>query len=81
MRLKFDWRQEVEIGEMLENHRLEYFILNDGLLHTWNGHLGRISAAKHRVALTSNYVFAVCSAPCGAGPRMRQFVAAETDRM
>lgn len=47
----------------------------------WNGNLGRMTAAKHRIKLAKKDVSSVHSAPYRAEPEVRQFTGAEIDRL
>lgn len=47
----------------------------------WNGHLGNILKAQHRIGLHSENTRPIHSAPYRAELKTREFVATEIDRM
>lgn len=63
VRLKSNWREEVNIGEGYEKHCQKRSALLKKFDYSWDGHLCRTATARNRIALTGDDVRAVCSAP------------------
>lgn len=78
-RLNWNWQDKVTVAVKYEQPRPEFLkhLEERGII--WYGPLGRILTAKDRIELTYNNLRIVHSAPYGAGPKARQFVATAID--
>lgn len=72
-RLAQDWSGEVKISEPYSAYRNEFMKILTESQMTWDGHLARISLAKHCIELFGNRTQPVHSAPYRAKPKTQQF--------
>ena len=79
-RTEADWRSLVNIDEEFADRRDEITAMLDEFASMWDGHLGRVSIAKHRIELQPG-ARPSYSAPYRAGPKARDFEKSEIDKM
>lgn len=75
-----DWRKKVNLSNNYSQYRQEFIQMLEPFSKMWDGHLGRISVAKHRIDLMSGST-PVHSAPYRAGPKVREFQRTKINRM
>lgn len=75
------WRNELAIGNKYEQHHPKSLNFLEKFADIWDGHLGRITTAKHSIVLTSKNFRPVHSAPYSAEPTARQFAATDINKM
>lgn len=80
-RLTQDFRHEVDLLNEHRQYHEQVLEMESGFKITLDGHLGRISTAKHRIELTAQYITPVHSALYRAGPKKQVFKKADTNEV
>ena len=75
-----EWKQQIDMGVEDPATRERILDMLGEFEEMWNGRLGRIDAAKHRIQLTPE-ARPVFQAPYRAGQKAREFVKEEVTRM
>lgn len=80
-RLAHNWRDKVDLSNNHGQYRQQLIDMLSEFESMWDGHLGRISTAKHRIELSDPNTAPVLSAPPHDGPKTREFERIEVDKM
>lgn len=72
-RLEQDWRNEAVTSDDYEEAKDEFIKMLSEFEMIWDGHLGRIQNAKHRIALSPADAKPIQSALYWASPKARHF--------
>lgn len=79
-RLTHDWREKIDISDKYGKHRGDIIYILSQFEHMWDGHLGRITTAKHRIELLEPTTRSVHSAPYRASSKTREFEKLEIEQ-
>lgn len=80
-RLTHDWRNKIDISEKYDEYQNSFVDMLSQFQHLWDGHLGRIATAKHRIELIDPTTLPVHSVPYRACPKTREFEKLEVAKM
>lgn len=80
-RLAHDWGDEVDMSNNYGQYRQQCIDILSELESRWDGHLGRISTAKHRIEPNDPTIVLVHSDPYRAGPKKCEFERIKIDKM
>lgn len=80
-RLQNDWHEEVTIFDIYKQQNESLIKKLSGFLDIWNGHLGNILTAQHRIDITLDSKGLAHSALYRAGTKSRQFTVTKIDKI
>ena len=79
--LREDWWEHVNIAPRYMDAKPAMIQMLEPFAHMWDGHLGHIHAATHRIELVADDTLPVHCAPYRAGPNAREFERQEMQKM
>ena len=78
---KTDWRTLINFNDEYAEYRDEFISMLEKYESMWDGHIGQITVAKHRIDLVDEGMRPIHAHPYRAGPKRRELEKAELDNM
>lgn len=79
--LRANCREKVNVGQSYDGYRQEIIKMLQEYKDMWDGRLGQLGIAKHRIVLTSTDIWPINFVPYRAGRKEREFEKMEIDKM